>query len=173
MNRKQIVLAARKAAARDARARRDARFSRAMGVFKRAGLLHDNTGIEPLRGPVALSDVLWAGRYEPRFFELLPAVLVKKPSLVHLDRAVPADLRRVLTALRKNEMPPDFRGVPGDDLLRWVPHVGHRNKTPARSKTFRLRQQDLKLLEELAQKLDATETDVVRAGLRALHQDMK
>lgn len=168
MNRRQIVVAAKKASRRDARARRDPRFLRAMGVFLRAGLLHGNMGIEPLRGSVALSDVLWAGRHEPRFFELLPAVLIKKPGLVRSDTDIPADLGRVLAALRKNETPPDFRGLPGRHLKRWVPRLGHRNKTPTRSKTFRLRQQDVELLEELALKLHATETDVVRAGLRAL-----
>jgi hypothetical protein len=130
-------------------------------------------GIETLPGSVALSDVLWAGRHEPRFFELVPAVLIKKPSLVHVDTDIPADLGRVLAALRKNETPPDFRGLPGSDLLRWVPRIGHRNKTPTRAKTFRLRQQDVKLLKELALKLDATETDVVRAGLRALCREVE
>ena len=172
MRRQELIAAARKVSRRDMRARKDARFLRAMGVFQRVGLLHGNMGINPLPGSLALSDVLWAGRFEPRFFELIPAVLIKKPALVRLDTEIPDDLEQVLAHLRKNEVPPDFRGLPGSDIARWVPLVGHRNKTPTQPKTFRFRRGDTELLRELATRLDTTETEVVRAGLRALHREL-
>jgi hypothetical protein len=39
---------------------------------------------------------------------------------------------------------------------------------PARLKAFRLRPEDQRLLSELSQRLDLSETDVIRRGLRAL-----
>lgn len=116
---------------------------------------------------MALEDVLWAGKLEPRVLELLPAVLIKKPSMIEIA-TIPRDLEVVLDKLRRNEVPPDFRGIPGEKLQEWVPRVGHKGKLPTQLKAFRFRKEDVELLEELAGARDLTETDVVRAGLRSL-----
>ena len=150
-----------------ARLRRDPRYREAVGVFVHAKLITTNVDIEPKKGPVALKDVLWAGKLEPRLLEVLPAVMIKKPSLVKYD-STPPDLESVLDRLRHNETPPDFRGIPGKKLQEWIPRVGHKGKLPTQLKAFRLRQEDLALLKELAAERGLTETDVVRAGLRAL-----
>lgn len=154
---------------RMARLRRDPRYRAAIGVFVHAKLLSTNANIEPKKGPVALGDVLWAGKIEPRLLELLPAVILKKPSLIHDDDcAIPRDLDEVIDHLRRNETPPDFRGIPGKKMQEWVPRIGHRGKLPTQLKAFRFRKEDIDLLEELAAARELTETDVVRAGLRAL-----
>lgn len=151
------------------RMRRDPRYRAALGAFVCAKLLTTNTDIQPGKGPVALSDVLWAGKLEPRLLELLPAVMIKKPSMIQIDDCgIPGDLGEVLDQLRKNETPPDFRGIPGEKLQEWVPHIGHRGKLPTQLKAFRFRKEDVDLLEELATERGLTETDVLRAGLRAL-----
>jgi hypothetical protein len=150
-----------------ARLRRDPRYRAALGAFLHAKLITTNVEVEPRKGPVALKDVLWAGRLEPRLLELLPAVMIKKPSLVEYD-VVPPDLDCVLEELRRNETPPDFRGIPGKKLQEWVPRVGHKGKVPTQLKAFRFRKEDVDLLEEIAAARGLTETDVVRAGLRAL-----
>ncbi len=147
--------------------RRDPRYRDVLGAFVHAKLITTNVDVEPRKGPVALKDVLWAGRLEPRLLELLPAVMIKKPSLVEYRR-VPPDLERVLDELRHNETPPDFRGIPGRKLQEWIPHVGHKGKLPTQLKAFRFRKEDVALLEDLAAERGLTETDVVRAGLRAL-----
>lgn len=167
MNRAQLVQAAKKRARRDARGREDARYQSAMGVFIGAGLLDTNAEITARRGPVELSDVLWAGQLEPRLLELLPAVLIKRPALLRCQE-LPPDLQSVVHALKKNCLPPDFRGLPGKSLAQWVPRLGHRNKLPTQLKSFRLRPEDIQLLSELAKERGFSETDVVRAGLRAL-----
>jgi hypothetical protein len=151
------------------RLRRDPRYRAAVGAFVHAKLITTNANVEPKKGPVELKDVLWAGRLEPRLLELLPAVMIKKPSMVAFRR-VPPDLERVLDDLRHNETPPDFRGIPGEKLQEWVPRVGHKGKLPTQLKAFRFRKEDVDLLEELAAEQGLTETDVVRAGLRALVQ---
>jgi hypothetical protein len=152
------------------RLRRDPRYREAVGVFVHAKLLTTNIELESRKGPVALKDVLWAGRLEPRLLELLPAVMIKKPSMVEYGK-IPADLDRVLDQLRHNETPSDFRGIPGKKLQEWIPRVGHKGKLPTQLKAFRFRKEDVDLLEGLAAERGLTETDVVRAGLRALVEE--
>ncbi len=167
MNREELVSAAKKKASRDARHRRDPRYCRALGVFSKAGLLRNNSDIPPLEGPVALEDVLWAGKVEPRLLELLPAVIIKRPALIESGH-LPKDLDSVVRALRQNEIPEAFRGVSGVSIAKWLPHIGHRSKLPTTLKTFRFRKEDVALLRLLAERESLSETDVVRAGLRAL-----
>ena len=149
------------------RLRRDPRYREVIGVFVNAKLLTTNIEVEPRKGPVTLEDVLWAGRLEPRLLELLPAVMIKKPSMIEYGK-VPPDLDRVLDQLRHNETPRDFRGIPGEKLQEWIPRIGQKGKLPTQLKAFRFRKEDVDLLEQIATKRGLTETDVVRAGLRAL-----
>lgn len=149
------------------RLRCDPRYRTALAAFVQAKLITTNLDIQAKKGPVALKDVLWAGKWEPRLLELLPAVMIKKPSMIQF-KAVPPDLDKVLHQLRKNETPPDFRGIPGTKLQEWVPRIGHKGKLPSQLKAFRFRKEDVELLEEIAKVRGWTETDVLRAGLRAL-----
>jgi hypothetical protein len=150
-----------------ARLRRDQRYREVLGAFVHAKLITTNDEVEPRKGPVALKAILWAGRLEPRLLELLPAVMIKKPSMVEYSK-IPPDLDRVLDQLRHNETPSDFRGIPGTKVQEWIPRVGHKGKLPTQLKAFRFRKEDVDLLEELAAERCLTETDVIRAGLRAL-----
>ncbi len=83
-------------------------------------------------------------------------------------RALPDDLAQVVAALRRNEVPPDFRGAPGDKLHRWLSSVGRKSEPPSRLKAFRLQSNDLELLTKLRDELGISETAVLRRGLRAL-----
>src|SRR5690606_35624592 len=148
------------------RLRRDPRYREVIGVFVNAKLLTTNIEVEPRKRPVTLEEVLWAGGLEPRLLELLPAVMIKKPTMIEYGK-VPPDLDRVLDQLRHNEMPRDFRGIPGEKLLEWIPRIGQKGKLPTQLKAFRFRKEDVDLLEQIATKRGLTETDVVRAGLRA------
>jgi hypothetical protein len=150
------------------RRRRDPRYLHTLGRFVDAGLLTTNQTVPRYDGPLHVRDVLWAGEAEPRFLELLPALLVKRPSMLVDAHDLPEDLDRVVRRLRRNLVPQDFRGIPGGDIHRWLPKVGRRNKFPSRAKSFRLRPDDVKLLEQLSEELGLSETDVIRRGLRAL-----
>jgi hypothetical protein len=94
--------------------------------------------------------------------------LVKRPSVFVDPDDLPDDLRRVVRRLRRNLVPENFRGIPGADVYRWLPKVGHKDTFPARLKSFRLKPDDLRLLEHLSQTLGISETGVIRRGLRAL-----
>lgn len=54
------------------------------------------------------------------------ALLVKRPALFESVRDLPPDLDAVVRALRRNEVPPSFRGIPGEALLRWLSRVGRQ-----------------------------------------------
>ncbi|HEX5101704.1 MAG TPA: hypothetical protein VFV94_19465 [Polyangiaceae bacterium] len=139
-----------------------------MGRFVREGLLIVNHPLPLNDEPLALDDVLWAGELEPRLLELLPALIVKRPGLFTNVAPLPPDLAPVVAELRRDREPPAFRGIPGRDIHRWLTRVGRRGKVPARLKSFRFTPEDQRLLEHLAAKLEVTETEVLRRGLRAL-----
>jgi hypothetical protein len=93
--------------------------------------------------------------------------LVRRPALFVETRALPVDLS-VVAALRRNELPADFRGVPGEKIRRWLSSVGRKTEPPSRLKAFRLQASDIELLTKLRDELGITETAVLRRGLRAL-----
>jgi len=163
-----IQLRAKKRAASIARRRRSDRYRRVLGRYVSAGLLTTNYDVELNRDPMAIKDVLWAGEIEPRLLELLPAIVVKRPSLLTDAGDLPRDLAQVVASLRKNETPDDFRGIPGADLQRWLPRVGHKDKLPSRLKSFRLQHDDTLLLSDLQDKLGISQTEVLRRALRSL-----
>jgi hypothetical protein len=150
------------------RQRQDPRFVQVLGRLVSARLLRANHPVRKVHGPVPLEAALWAGEVEPRILELLPAILLKKPGFFTAIDRMPEDLREVLTAIRKGEVPPPWRGIPGQDLLRWVPLIGHQNKLPTLSKTYRFKREDLQLLAQLKTSLGVSESDVIRLGLKAL-----
>lgn len=150
------------------RRRRDPRYRRVLSRFVGAGLLDTLEPVTPHRKPIGVADALWAGELEPRILELLPALLVKRPSFFRRAEALPRDLAEVVHALERNKLPPNFRGIPGEDLARWVPRVGRKNKLPSRLKSFRFTSDDLRLLAQIRDDLGTTETEVVRRGLREL-----
>ncbi|HMJ15698.1 MAG TPA: hypothetical protein VK524_29985 [Polyangiaceae bacterium] len=151
-----------------ARRRRDPRYQRVIGRFKAAKLLITNDEVPEHREPITVSDTLWAGEVEPRLIELLPAAILKKPSLFVDIESLPHDLASVVGAIRRHETPPPLRGIPGENLLHWVPRIGHRGKIPSRLKSFRFTAEDLALLAELSRELDLSETETLRQALRKL-----
>jgi hypothetical protein len=150
------------------RYRRDPRYLRVMGRFIGEGLLFSNESIPPHREAVSVDDVLWAGRAEPRLLELLPALIARRPSLFEDVSQLPEDLARVVRGLRRNRVPETFRGLSGQRIYRWLEPLGRQKRAPAVLKSFRLTPQDVRLLKQLADELGATETEVLRRGLRAL-----
>ncbi|MGB5284934.1 MAG: hypothetical protein WCB63_05170 [Polyangiales bacterium] len=152
------------------RKHRDPRFRNVIGRFVSEGLLETNIeGIRPRKAPVPLDDALWAGTVEPRIMELLPAVLVKKPSLLRLPRDLPDDVIAVMHAIRHGKAVPNFRGVPPEQYMPWVTEVGRRGKSPSVLKSFRFRHEDVLRLARLRTNLPArSDTDVIRMALEAL-----
>lgn len=146
------------------------RFCAVVGRYVAAGLLRTNYPVQTNRNPMQIDDVLWAGELEPRLLELLPAMIVKRPSLFVDVTKLPEDLAAAVEALRRNEVPPDFRALPGKSLYQWLPRVGHKGKVPSRLKSFRFSAEDQALLEELQQRLGVSQMEVLRQALRELDE---
>jgi hypothetical protein len=161
---------ARRRAALAATHRRDPRFRAVMGRLVALGLLDTNIeGIRPHRRRISVEDACWAGLVEPRIFELLPALVLKKPGIFRGGPDLPDDLREVVAAARRGECTASFRGVPASDYLRWIPRIGHRGKLPTLVKTFRLDRRDIELFGDLKRRLGlSSDVGVLRAALRAL-----
>jgi len=147
---------------------KDPRFEQVMGRFVREGLLVVNHDVREHAEPLRIDDVLWAGTVEPRILELLPALIVKRPSMFVGVASLPADLDEAVEALRRDREPETFRGIAGKDVHRWLRRVGRKDKAPSRLKSFRFTSDDQRLLQHLVKALGLSETDVVRRGLRAL-----
>jgi hypothetical protein len=149
------------------------RFRGVVGRYVAAGLLTTNYPVETNRKPLRVDDVLWAGKLEPRLLELLPALIVKRPSLFVDVTNLPPDLAAAVQALRQNRVPPDFRALPGKSLYQWLPRVGRKGKVPSRLKAFRFDAEDTKRLCDLQQRLGMSQIDVLRRALweldRATH----
>ena len=168
MNLEELQRRAKRRMAQLDRRRRDPRYRRVLGRLVGLGLLTTNEAVPKARGQLDVADALWAAEVEPRIAELLPALLLRRPALFVDASALPRDLAEVVAALRRNQVPPDFRGVPGEKLHRWVGSVGRKSGPPSRLKAFRLQSSDIDLLERLRDELGITETAVLRRGLRAL-----
>lgn len=154
--------------ARIQRQRRDPRYRRVLGRFVAAGLLSTSEQTKPYRRAIRVEDALWAGELEPRILELLPALLIKKPSFFANPTQLPDDLAEVVRLLRRAEVPTDFRGIPGADLARWLPRLGRSGAAPSRLRCFRFSAEESRLLSQLSRVLDTTETAVLRRALREL-----
>jgi hypothetical protein len=150
------------------RARRDSRYRRVLGRLIAAGVLSTTEDIEPHRSPIAIDDALWAGRVEPRILELLPALIIKRPSIFDTVERLPEDLRATVAAVKKNRQPDNFRGIPGADLLRWLPLIGRKNRLPSQLRSYRMQTQDLAILERLSEALGLSHAAVLRRSLREL-----
>jgi len=159
---------ARARAAELERLAHDPRYLRVIGRLVREGLLVANHEVPAFDGPFRLDEALFAGSVEPRVLELLPALILKQPSLLVHPLDVPADLLEVLKDLRSQRRPRPFRGIPGEDMERWLPRTGRKGKLPSRLKSFRFTAEDQRLLRSLADELELSETEVIRRGLRAL-----
>jgi|GEM_PF-764326 hypothetical protein len=168
MPNRKLIEQARVRHAQIAKEKKDPRYLRVMGKLIQAGLLTHAT-LPPTRKRVSLKDALWAGRLEPRILELIPAIVIKKPGLLVLPKELPADLKSIVAGIRHGHSTPDFRGIPSRSYRQWIPRIGHRNKYPSCTKTFRFSRHDRELLEELKKALpDHSEIAIIRKALHCL-----
>ena len=152
--------------------KRDPRYLKTIGSLVRTGLLVHNR-VAPYRGLVTVEDALWAGDLEPRIFELLPAVLLKKPKLFTRTGPLPQDLAKVLNDLRRGTATQEFRGISAKNYSTWVKRVGRAGKNPSLLKTFRFAEEDLLKLDVLRKLTGDSETDIIRKGMDLLYSTMK
>ncbi len=150
-----------------AKKRSSTRYKKILGRLVAMKLLRTNDKVLLNRNKMKMKDLLWAGTIEPRIFELIPAIAVKKPSAISDLENAPADLKAVIKEIRSGKVVSDFRQAKPRDYMKWLASVGQRQKSPTMLKSFRFQQHDLELLEIL-KKRGMSEIEAVRKGLQLL-----
>ena len=127
----------------------------------------DAPDIREYNGPVDLEDVLWAGKFEPRILEVLPALVATRPKYLRIYK-VPEDLNKVLAEINAGDARQTFRGVPAKDYLKWLPPSSYG---APRLKTFRMRPSELQRLKTLRITLGVrSDAEVLRQALSLLER---
>lgn len=145
----------------------DPRYIKVLESFVYAKLLDSNV-VSAKNNYISLDDVLFAGLVEPRIFELLPAVLIKKPNLIRQKNNPPEDLVQVIKNIKRKKSAEPFRGIPAEKYLYWLDKVGRKGKTPSIRKTFRFDDRMLNILEKCKEKFGKNESAIIRIGLESL-----
>lgn len=166
MDRNELIRRAALKAAELEALRAKPAYRKVLGTLRHHGLL-DAPLVPAKDAKLTISDCLTVGEVEPRVLELLPALVLGRPELFTNVSRLPPDLEGAVTDLRRGRIPPDFRGLTGALVARHRDHVGARTR-PARLHSFRLREDDEALLDELAARLRLSRTDVLRRALRRL-----
>ena len=149
--------------------RKSTRYKKILGRLVAMNLLRTTDEFIHNLEKMKLSDLLWAGKIEPRILELIPAIAVKKPSVIAGLENAPPDLKTVISEIKSANPVSKFRHVAPRDYLQWLGSVGQRNKNPTKLKSFRFQQEDLALLNSFKLK-GMSEIEAVRKGLKLLAQ---
>ncbi len=81
-------------------------FVKALYATTQAGLIRTNYTPQ-IAGVATVDDIIRAGEIEPRFLEVLPALLLKFPDFIEPTDKLPEDL----LAIRRGDRPVAFRGL--------------------------------------------------------------
>jgi hypothetical protein len=127
-----------------------------------------HTHIQPHKEAIEIGDALFAGKLEPRIFELLPALLLKKPSFFKDIKTIPNDLKIIINDIRRGVSTREFRGIPREKYMYWLNFIGHEDKKPTLLKSFRFSQNDLEILRYLKSKYSDSEIGIIRRGIMSL-----
>lgn len=166
----QIVKKAKEEEQLLAKKRSSLRYRKILGRLVAMNLLRTTGDILLNRDKMKIGDLLWAGEIDPRIFELIPAIAIKKPGAIADIENAPKDLKIVLNEIRSANPVTDFRYARPKDYMQWLGSVGQRQKTPTKLKSFRFQQADLELLQ-LFKREGMTEIEAVRKGLLLLSRN--
>lgn len=142
---------------------------RVLERFVFEGLLIHNR-YEGRRWRVTLSDLMEAGAVEPRVWELLPGILLHRPSLIFRGqralREFP-DLQNLLQRLPLASSGEMWRGLPLTDLRRAADRIAQlqqhrRSRQRWRNINIRVSEEDLERLQRIASHQGRTKSEVLR-----------
>jgi hypothetical protein len=145
----------------------DERYQVVMGRLAAEGLDFALAPVPPSREPMSIEDALWAAGFEPKLAQALPALVLKRPSLFEDARDLPDELALAVQGLKRGQ-PAQFLGQRSAALRGWVEKLERGQRGATRLKAFRFTEADQRLIQELADELSLSETDVVRHALRVL-----
>lgn len=125
------------------------------------------------RWRMRLDDVIEAGAAEPRIWELVPGILLHRPSLLsHRQRDLPrhAELARLIRHFTTLPSSTTWQGLPIGDLRKTATRIAQlttqRRRTQKwRNLNLRVSEEDLATLNQLAQTLGINKSEVVRQAI--------
>lgn len=129
------------------------------------------TGVQPQRKRITLEEMFHAAKYEPRIAEILPGLLLFKPTAIaKLKRDIPhyAQLRQVTENLfNEKQRPREFMGIPTADCAKAALIFKNyleakKAKQKSRTITLRLSPTNYQKLTELSQKMGQGYSEIVR-----------
>jgi len=150
--------------------RNDPRYLKTIGKLKLAGLL-DVRGIPGYRGQIFLHDALWAAELEPRVYELLPAIIARRPKFFVFFQ-LPEDLARVVKEIKRGHPETSYQGVTPEKYNQWVSLVGRKPTTPKVMKAFRLGQEEMNILKRLSERMSKSQVYVLSEALRVYEKQI-
>ncbi len=146
------------------RLRKDPRYLKTMGKLKQAGFL-DVRDIPEYRGQIFLEEALWAAELEPRIYELLPAIIARRPKFFAFLK-LPEDLDIVVKEVKQGHPVTPYQGISPEKYSQWFLFVARRPIVPKILKAFRLDLDDLKILNRLSLKTSKSQAQILRLALR-------
>ncbi len=152
-----------------AKKRNTPRFKKVIECLIHNNALQPTEGYHAHRTKIKIKDCLWAAQIEPRIYEVLPALILKKPGIFEDLGECPPELKKLLLEIRNAKATRSFHGIPARDYLRWIPHFGHEGVKASCLKSFRLSQDDLAMLHALTA-CGYSEIGAIRAGLKLLSE---
>lgn len=131
------------------------------------GLLMHNQ-LKGRRWRIRLEELLQAGQEEPRILELLPAIIMHRPTLIW---RLKKDLKGQVPALFTTDAPKEWMGIPIEILRKQAQNIQtlmtHRqSKQHWRNINIRVTESDLERLSALAQQTGMNKSDVIRTLLQ-------
>lgn len=129
------------------------------------------TTLHPRRTRITLDEIFHAAGYEPRVAEVLPGLVVFKPTAIaKLNRDLPAHakLKQVADHLfNEKQRPREFMGIPTVDCAKAaLVFKNYREAKKAKQKsqtiTLRLSPQDYQKLTELSRKMGQGYSETIR-----------
>lgn len=131
------------------------------------GLLVHNQ-LKGRRWRIQLEDMLRAGKEEPRILELLPAIVLYRPTIIW---RLKKDLKNQVPPLFTDDAPQEWMGIPIETLHKQAQLIQklmtHRqSKQHWRNINIRVTESDLERLSALAQQTGMNKSDVIRKLLQ-------
>jgi len=148
--------------------RKDPRYLKTMGKLKLAGLL-DVRDIPDYRGQIFLNDALWAAELEPRVYELLPAIIARRPKFFVFFE-LPEDLGHVVKEIKRGHPVTPYQGIAPEKYNQWISFVGRKPTAPKVMKAFRLGLEEMSILKRLSERMSKSQTHVLSEALRDYEQ---
>lgn len=163
MTNKKLIEKAQRKVKRLQKLRQDTRYLKTIGKLRREGFL-DVRDVPEYRGQVFLQDALWAAELEPRIYELLPAIIARRPTFFTFMK-LPDDLDRVVKEIKAGRPVTPYQDIAPEKYNRWVSFVGGEKRTKI-MRSFRMDAEDLEILEKYSKKASVSQVEILHRALR-------